>query len=512
MKDQLKVGIVLNYITIGLNALVAILYTPYMLRMMGQGEYGLYSLVSSIIAYLTILDFGFGNAIIRYTAKMRAEHKVEDQYRMFGMFLWMYIVIGILALLLGVALYSNLDRFFDATLTVEEISRARIMVIMLIFNLAVTFPLSVFGAVIQAYEHFIIAKSTHIVRVVVTTAVMIVLLHYGYKAVAMVAVQTIMNVTILLFNAFYAFKYLKIKIIFGKVDQSLLREVAYYSFWIFLMAIVDNLFWNTGQFVLGAIIGTVAVAVYAVAIQLHSMQEQFSTAMSSLFLPRITAMVSNNNDDEKGLSDLFIKVGRLQYIVLSFVLVAFIVYGKLFVQLWAGESYHDAYCITVLFFAATTIPLCQNMGIIILQARNQMKFRALCYCFTSALCVVLQLVLVHIWGGIGCAAALAIAILVGHIIVMNYYYYKKQKLDIPRFWIDLLKMSIFPCVFGVISYFLTSNYSFGDNWLTFICETAVFSLIYFPLAYYFQFSITERELVKSLLLYGKNIRLARGEK
>lgn len=503
MKDQLKVGIVLNYITIGLNALVAILYTPYMLRMMGQGEYGLYSLVSSIIAYLTILDFGFGNAIIRYTAKMRAEHKVEDQYRMFGMFLWMYIVIGILALLLGVALYSNLDRFFDATLTEEEISRARIMVIMLIFNLAVTFPLSVFGAVIQAYEHFIIAKSTHIVRVVVTTAVMIVLLHYGYKAVAMVAVQTIMNVTILLFNAFYAFKYLKIKIIFGKVDQSLLREVAYYSFWIFLMAIVDNLFWNTGQFVLGAIIGTVAVAVYAVAIQLHSMQEQFSTAMSSLFLPRITALVSSEKDDKKELSDLFIKVGRLQFIILSFVLVAFVVYGEQFVRLWAGESYHDAYYITVLFFAATTIPLCQNLGIIILQARNQMKFRALCYCFTSVLCVILQLVLVHICGGIGCAIALALAILVGHIIVMNYYYYKNQGLDIRRFWRDILKMSIFPSIIGVLIYVIRNSFVFGGNWLSLIIEAVLFSLIYFSLAYFFQFNESEKKLSKKILLYRR---------
>lgn len=503
MKDQLKIGIVLNYITIGLNALVAILYTPYMLRMMGQGEYGLYSLVSSIIAYLTILDFGFGNAIIRYTAKMRAESKTEEQYRMFGMFLWMYVIIGFFALLLGIGLYYNLDRFFDSTLTIEELSRARIMVLMLIFNLAVTFPLSVFGAVIQAYEHFNIAKATHIVRIVVTTLVMIVLLYFGYKAVAMVVIQTIMNVSILLFNAYYAFKFLKIKVIFGKVDMSFFKEVAYYSFWIFLMAIVDNLFWNTGQFVLGAIIGTVAVAVYAVAIQLHSMQEQFSTAMSSLFLPRITALVSSEKDDKKELSDLFIKVGRLQFIILSFVLVAFVVYGEQFVRLWAGESYHDAYYITVLFFAATTIPLCQNLGIIILQARNQMKFRALCYCFTSVLCVILQLVLVHICGGIGCAIALAVAILVGHIIVMNYYYYKNQGLDIRRFWRDILKMSIFPSIIGVLIYVIKNSFVFGGNWLSLIIEAVLFSLIYFSLAYFFQFNESEKKLSKKILLYRR---------
>lgn len=33
--NQLKAGAVLNYVVIGLNSLVGLLYTPYMLRMMG---------------------------------------------------------------------------------------------------------------------------------------------------------------------------------------------------------------------------------------------------------------------------------------------------------------------------------------------------------------------------------------------------------------------------------------------------------------------------------------------
>jgi O-antigen/teichoic acid export membrane protein len=77
--NQLKAGAVLSYAILGLNNVIGLLYTPYMLRMMGQSEYGLYSLVASVVAYLTILDLGFGNAIIRYTAKFRAEGKTEEQ-------------------------------------------------------------------------------------------------------------------------------------------------------------------------------------------------------------------------------------------------------------------------------------------------------------------------------------------------------------------------------------------------------------------------------------------------
>ena len=85
--SQLKAGAVLNYVVIILNIGVGLLYTPYMLRMLGQNEYGLYSLVASVISYLTILDLGLGNAVVRYTAKFRTEGKQQEQYEMFGMFL-----------------------------------------------------------------------------------------------------------------------------------------------------------------------------------------------------------------------------------------------------------------------------------------------------------------------------------------------------------------------------------------------------------------------------------------
>ena len=122
--NQLKAGAALNYVVIILNMLVGLLYTPYMLRMMGQSEYGLYSLVASVISYLTVLDLGMGNAIIRYTAKFRAEGKTTEQYEMFGMFLVLYIVIGIIAFGAGLGLYFNVDDLFGATMTVEELDKA----------------------------------------------------------------------------------------------------------------------------------------------------------------------------------------------------------------------------------------------------------------------------------------------------------------------------------------------------------------------------------------------------
>ena len=490
--NQLKAGVVLNYVVIILNTVVGLLYTPYMLRMMGQSEYGLYSLVASVIAYLTVLDLGFGNAIVRYTAKFRAEKKTEEQYEMFGMFFLLYLVIGIIAFGIGLGLYFNVGTLFGDTMTAVELDRARIMMLLLVANLAFTFPMSIWGSIIQAYEDFVFQKSLNIFRIILNTAVMICLLHFGYKAVAMVVVQTIFNVLTLVVNFIYCRRKLNIHIYFRfkHFHWGFLKEVAIYSFWIFLNAIMDRVYWSTGQFVLGAIVGTAAVAVFAIAIQLEGMYMQFSTAISSVFLPKVTAMVATNRS-RKEISDLFIRTGRIQYIVLAYILSGFIIFGRQFIELWAGAGYTDAYIISLLFFIPLTVPLIQNLGITILQARNEMKFRSVLYIIIALVSLAMQIVLTRFFGGIGCAMGVSGALVVGQILIMNVYYQRRQDLDIKTFWKEISKMSIIPIVLIFSSMLVIRHFFALDSWGKLILGIAAFSLVYIPL--FFRFSMTDDE-------------------
>lgn len=500
--SELKAGALLNYVLIILNALVGLLYTPYMLRTLGQSEYGLYSLIASVISYLTVLDLGMGNAIVRYTAKFRAEGKETEQYEMFGMFLILYIVIGVFSVLLGLGLYLNVDSMFGATMDAVELGKARIMMIILIANLAITFPMSIFGSIITAYERFVFPRVVNIVRVVLNTIVMIVLLHWGYKAITMVVVQTIFNILTLILNYLYCKYRIRIKIYFRKFNWSFLKEVAIYSFWILLNVIMDKIYWSTGQFVLGSILGTIAVSVFAVAIQLQTMYMQFSTAISSVFLPKVTSMVTNKSTD-KELSDLFIRTGRIQFIVMSFILCGFIVFGKPFILLWAGEGYVDAYIITLLFFSALIIPLAQNLGITILQAKNQMKFRSLLYIAIAILALVFEIILGKMWGGIGCAIAISIALLLGQVIIMNIYYKIKQGLDINRFWKEILSMSISPAILVAISLIVVNKYSI-TNWPSLITFVTLFSVLYVIVVFSFSLNSYEKSLFTAPLKKIKN--------
>ena len=483
----------MNYAIILLNTIVGLLYTPYMLRMMGKREYGLYSLVASVISYLTILDLGLGNAVVRYTAKFRAEGKQREQYEMFGMFFVLYVIIGAVALLLGSALYFNVDAMFGATMTVEELYKARIMILLLVFNLAFTFPMSIFGSIITAYEHFVFPRAVSIIRILLNTGVMICLLYMGYRAVAMVVVQTVFNVATLLLNYIYCKRYLKIRIFFRRFRWGFLQEVAIYSFWIFLNVIMDKVYWSTGQFVLGAVVGTAAVAVFAVAIQLQVMYMQFSTAISQLFLPKITGMVATN-DDNRSISDLFIRTGRIQYIVMALVLSGFIVFGRQFIVLWAGAGYEDAYIICLLFFFSLLIPMIQNLGITILQARNQMKFRSLLYIFIAMAALAFQIVLARRYGGVGCAIAVSGALLLGQGLIMNIYYSKRQGIDIGRFWKEIFRMSVIP-IAVTTTFLFADRMTEIDSWRELAVGIVLFCVIYIPLFWVLSMNKYERELL-----------------
>ncbi|SNR66993.1 Membrane protein involved in the export of O-antigen and teichoic acid [Maribacter sedimenticola] len=491
--NQLKAGALLSYLVLGVSNIVGLLYTPYMLRMMGKSEYGLYALVGSVIAYLTILDFGFGNAIIRYTAKFRAEGKLEEQNSMFGLFIILYSIIGLLSFLIGLVLYFNVEYLFGETMSLDELGKAKIMMLLMVFNIAFTFPLSIFGSIISAYENFVFVKVVALSRIILNTLIMILLLEIGYRAIGMVVLATILNLLTLAINFWYCKSKIKIKVSFKNMQLGLLKEISIYSFYIFLIIIIDKVYWSTGQFILGMYIGTAAVAVFAVAIQFQGMFMGMSLAISGVFLPKVTRMITKLNNEVE-ISNLFIRTGRIQFIIIAFILSGFLLFGKQFIVLWAGPDYREAYSITVLFFIALSIPLIQTLGMTILQARNQMKFRSWLYFFMAIVSLIMQFILVKKYGGIGVAYAISGALILGNVFIMNIYYHKKQALNMIKFWTEILKMAVVPFVIAVITHLSLMNFNLNTPVKLFY-GIVIYSVIYLPLFWFISMNSYERELI-----------------
>lgn len=447
-KSQIRIGVVLSYAALFLSVAISLVYTPFMLRKLGQAEYGLFSLINSVVANLAILDFGFENAIVRYTAKYKAEKDFEKEKSLHFMFFVLYSIIGIAAFAIGVVLILNIDNIFSKSLTQGELETAKTLMLIAVINMSLSFPLGVFAGIIQAYERFIFLKTANIVRICMTPLIMVTLLIFGYRSVGIILAAAIIGTLFSFLNAVYFYKVLNKRISVSKFDMQLLKGIGAYSFFVFLNIIIDRLYWATDQLILGMYVGTGAVAVYTIGAQFFNYYVQISTSISGVFLPRVVELDIN---DVQGsvLSDTFVKVGRIQFLVLSFVLSGFALFGREFISIWAGEGYEKAYYVALLTMIPSIVPLSQNVGISILQAKNMHAFRSIIYLVIAVINVLLSLALVKRYGVIGCAAATALGCILGQIVTMNIYYKKKVGLDISRYWANIGKLTI-PAVTSLI--------------------------------------------------------------
>ncbi len=458
--NQVKAGAALSYISMGLGYLVSIVYTPIMLRLLGQSEYGLYNLVASVVAYLGVLNFGFGSAYMRYYSRYKVQDDREKIATLNGMFLIIFSVIGLIAVIAGTALAMNTEVIFGSELTNVELSRAKILMMILVINLAISFPNIVFSSHITANEKFVYQKLVLMIKTVANPFVVLPLLILGYGSVGMVIATTLLNITIEIINAVFCINKLKMKFSFRDFDLKLMREMTVFSSFIFINLLIDQINWNVDKFILGRFHGTISVAVYGLAAQLNTYYLSIATVISSVFIPRVHRLVASNNNDE--LTKLFTRIGRVQFIILSLISSGLIFFGSPFINMWAGDNYDGSYPIVLLLIIPVTIPLIQNIGIEIQRAKNMHQFRSWVYFFIALGNLGLTIPLAKVYGGIGAAIGTAASLIIGNGLIMNWYNHVKVGLDMKFFWKQILNFIpalIIPGVAGIVmnKYFDLNN-------------------------------------------------------
>lgn len=491
-RNELKTGVILSYINLGLGTIIPFIYTPIMLRMLGQTEYGLFSLASSAVSYLSLLSFGFGSTIIRYISKYRAENDKASEEKTYGFFLVLYCVLAALVLICGTIIAFNIEPIFKKGLSADELSKMKVLVLIMTFNSALSFPNSVVSSMITAHEKYTFRKLVDMLATVAAPIANLIALYMGFASVGMAFAATVVQFMMLPLNAVYCSKKLHIRPVFSKISGTLIKEMLSFSIFVFIGSIVDMLFWATDKVILGMLSGSVAVAIYNVGGTFNNMVMNLSTSISGVLTPRITGMVIKEASKED-LTALFIRIGRLQFIVIALIVSGFTIFGQPFITLWAGESYADAYWIAVLTMFPLCVPLIQNTGLTIITAQNKHQFRSIVYLVIAILNVVSTYLVVPYYGIIGAAACSCISYLLGQGIIMNTYYYTITGLDIPMFWKNILKMAIIPALMCIAGLLILKQLEI-DNWFVFLVGVILYSAIYMILMYTMAFNDYEKNI------------------
>jgi len=498
--SQLKKGAILSYITIFLTNSIGLLLTPFIIRSLGDAEYGLYTLIGAFVGYMTVLDFGLNNTIVRFVAKYRAEGDKKGEENFLAITMYIYGIISLVIGILGVIFYFNLDSIFENSLTLVELDKAKVMFIILIFNMVITLPGGSFTAICSGYEHFVFPRTINIVRYVVRSALVVGLLLLGGDAIGLVVLDTILNLIVIAFNGYYVIKKLKVKFKLHFFEMQLVKEIFSYSVWIFVFALVGQFQWQAGQVILGVMTNTTLVAIYAVGILLGTYYGAFSTAISGVFLPRATKMTVANATGEQ-LTEMMVRIGRITFLILLLILGGFILFGKQFILLWVGKNYIDAWLVALIIMIAYTTPLVQAFGNLILEAKSLFSFKAIIYISCIGIGTFFGAYTVASFGILGMIISTSTGWIIS-IAIMNIYYHKVIGLNIPIFFRNLFSkiLPVFSLIM-VFGYFI--NQIQGDNWFNFAIKAVLYVTVYSLLMYFLGMRDSEKQLIKNVIPFIK---------
>lgn len=503
--QELIWGIVLNYLQKGINIVIALIYTPVMLSMLGKSEYGIYSIAVSLISYVHLLELGLASSYLKFFSQDIATNDREKLAKTNGLFITCFTVIGIIALVVGIVLTCFSQEIFDTGLTGKEHELIKKIMFILAVSMAFNLATTIYSSIIIAYEKFIVHRLLNLIRTVLQPTVVWILLLLGYRSVMLACVTGILTVSVGFFYFYYCVYRIKIPLTFHNLSFAQLKSVSVFSFFVVLNSIFDQFTWGTDSIILGRFVGSGSVAVYSLGTWFSGMYSQTAQAISSVFYPRINRYVAEHQPIEV-ISNLFIKIGRMQAMIMLPILLGFIVFGRQFISLWAPVGYDDAYFVASITMIPYSIDIMQNVGIAIQMAQNRHKFRSIVCTLLALVHVILSVFVSQKYGAVGCAVVIAVYFTLGPVLIMNWYYKTQIGLDIVGYWQSMAKFlpTILACI--LVGYVITECVLI-QTWQMFVICIIPFLCVYVLMVWFTAMNKDEKDLFVGI--YKRMVKVMR---
>lgn len=494
--NQIKIGAIISYAAIVFNIVAGLIYTPWMVRQIGKSDYGLYILVTSFLTYF-VMDFGLGSAIARFISKYRSENNEEKANQLLGLTTRFYLYISLVIFIVLIGVYFCIDQIF-IELKPVEIERFKVVfAIAGLFSL-LSFPFMPLDGILIAYEKFIILKFCDIISKVSIIVLMVIALLLGYKLFALIAINAFIGILIIIVKLLYIRKNTEVKIQFNYKNKALLKELLSFSIWITIIGIAQRLLINISPTILGRYSGTTQIAIFSIGIIIEGYTWTFAHALNGLFLPRVSKMHLERSN-QKDITDLMIRVGRLQLLIMGLLIIGLITFGKEFIILWMGKEFEPSYFVVLLLILPSIVTLTQEIASTYLFVVNEIRFRAMIFIVAALLSATTGVFLAPKYGALGCAIGVFSATMFCHVIGMNFVYWKVLRLNIPRFFKECYLKMLMPLILSIVAG-LSANHLFQTvNLMVFIPKVIFFTLVYCSLMFFFGINQDEKKLLKSLL-------------
>ncbi|CAH0497934.1 flippase [Novosphingobium sp. CECT 9465] len=284
---RLAMNAVYSIISAAVPAFVSIVTVPIYLKLIGSERYGALMIGWLLLGYFGQADFGIARAITQRISALGQDARKERVAAVWS------AVCGVIlfSLVSGALVYAASSYFFAGPLKVEAGLRAEMMASR--WYLALCIPViaisSTFAGALMGLERFKLVSFGNL-----TSSIAMQVLPLGVAffiggnltdLIAAALAGRIIGLVIVGAGAWITF----LRDEPFSATWSEFRHLFTFGIWIMLTMIVGPMMTMADRFVIGATIGTAAVAIYAVPFQIASRTVMFPLAISQVLFPRFAA-------------------------------------------------------------------------------------------------------------------------------------------------------------------------------------------------------------------------------
>ena len=437
-------GTLTSYVLLAVNIVLGIYLMPFTMGHLGREDYGLWMLVASMTVYFQLFDLGFGSGIVRHITAADARGDHDEVNTVLSTFVVIYsgIAAAVLALT-GLLIVVAVPRF--DTLSGDQVRTAQYILGILGLRIAVGFPMSIFGAVTTARQRFALTTGIAIVVVLLQGVCTWVLLTAGYGVIPLVAATAAINVVSYAAYAIAARRtFPAMRITPSRFSRRHVREVTAFSAYMFLIGIAIQLGMHVDTLIVGAYIGTTAVAIYTVAMRLTEYQRQLCGQFSHFLFPLIVRY--HAAQDAGAVRTTLLEGTRLGVGLATLVALGLIVFGPPLVQLWMGTGFEEAIIPLYVLAAASVVMVAQGPTGTILLGTGRHRMVAAASISESVMNVGLTIALIGPLGLAGAAIGTAIPFTLLNVVLLIPAACRIAAVPLPTF----ARTAIFPALAGLV--------------------------------------------------------------
>lgn len=486
---QVKIGAALSYLGVFIGIVSGLIYNPWMIRKIGNADYGLYTLAMSLIN-IFLVDFGLSMAAQRYISKYRAEKDQKAVDDTVGLIYKLYLAITAVLIVVFTVLYFFIDHIY-VRLTVEELQKFRVLYIMVAIYSITSFPFITLNGILSSYEKFVPLKICELFYKIISISLTAIALFAGYGVYILVVVNLIAGLIVTAMRIIFVKRCTPVKANFAYRDLAKIKELFGFSVWTSISIVVMRLLLSLGPSILGIVSGTFEIAVFGYAVSIEGYVYSFVNAINGFFMPQLSRITTEETNKNERVVQLMVSVGKFILILFGLIFVGFAVMGRDFILLLLGRDYLKAYGCVLLICGYGIIAYPQQIANTYTVVQNKVKERAIVSLIAFSVYLLVVFPLGSFMGAMGIGIAVCFSLVV-QTVLMNILYAKKLQLNV-MFFFQNCHLRLLPgfLIFAAIS--VAISFVPLNGWLGFALKVLLIILVYFGIVCFLFFNKTERK-------------------